>query len=146
MTKAKRWLSRAINIDAEISEIETQIGKELEKRKAALDALTKTTPSYNGMPSSGGDVHKFDRLAELESAVDRLVDELVDEKERLAKTKEEISRAIDMVADGRRRRVLRMLYINGFTMGQVAARIGRSYKQCCRIHGAALEEMEDIIE
>lgn len=129
----KQWLSRARNIDREIDSL-------LRERTEMRDMLFSVTSNYEAIVVSGTkDPHKFDRLAILETEIDKQIDNLVS-------VKAEILRAINKLDDGRFRDVLRLRYLESRTFEQIAVEINYSYKQTCRIHGRALLKMEEVLK
>ena len=129
---AKQWLNRARYTDREISRL-------IAARNATLDRVLSITPSYAGDVGQGSkDPHKLDKLAELDDAINSLIDTLVD-------VKREIIVGISRLEDRRLREVLYGRYIEAKTFEQISCDISYSYKQTCRLHGEALKEMEAII-
>ena len=147
MMNVKEWLNRARNIDREINRIENEISAEMKKKEEIFGLLTSATQRYSGdVVQSDRDPHKFDKIVEMEIAVDSLIDELVYEKERLTKVKSEINSVISRVRNSRYRDVLRARYLDNMTFEEISVSIHLSYKQTCRIHGRALLKVGELID
>lgn len=128
----KQWLSRARNIDREINAL-------LKVKEDTYDRILHITQSYTTDVVTGTkDPHKFDRIAELESMIDKEIDNLV-------AVKAEIESAIFKLSDGRYREVLRLRYIEGKTFEQISVDLNYSWRQTCRLHGRALIKMEEVL-
>lgn len=142
----KQWLMRARTIDAEIADLDEQIKKELAKKREIYDILTSATQSFAGdVVQSTKDPHKFDKIAEFETAVDNLIDKYVDKRIQLANIKAEIVSAISRLSDGRYREVLEKYYVQGMTLEMIAVNMHYSWRHVCTLHGRALLKMEGII-
>lgn len=129
---AKQYLLRVRHIDKEINSLLMTIAE-------TRDRLTKVTQSFDGDGAqSTKDPHKFDRLAELES----LCDDLIDEQLRL---KEETLRTISQLQDRRHRLVLKEYYVDCKTWEQVAVDLNYSYMHTTRLHGYALREFQILM-
>ena len=129
---AKQWLSRARNIDREINAL-------LKVKEDTYDRILHITQSYTSDVVSGTkDPHRFDRIAELESMIDREID-------RLVEIKAEIESKIFQLNDGRYREVLRLRYLEGKTFEQISVDLNYSWRQTCRLHGRALLKMEELL-
>lgn len=63
----------------------------------------------------------------------------------LAKRRKDIERTIDSVQSERLRSLLREVYVNGKNLVRIAADRDRSYEHICRLHGAALCAVADIM-
>ena len=129
---AKQWLSRARNIDREINAL-------LKVKEDTYDRILHITQSYTSDVVSGTkDPHRFDRIAELESMIDREID-------RLVEIKAEIESKIFQLNDGMYREVLRLRYLEGKTFEQISVDLNYSWRQTCRLHGRALLKMEELL-
>ena len=130
----KEWLMRAWRIDKEIETL-------IRSRDAAYNRCTSITQNYAGDCVSGTkDPHaKFDGLAEYEIEIDAKVDELIS-------VKRETEAAISQVENSTYRDLLRRRYLCFDHWEQIAVEMNYSYMQVCRIHGRALQEIEDVIE
>lgn len=124
----KEWLSRATDIDQEISRLLR------EKRRAYERCLSVTSRcSVTGGVSGTKDPHKYDALVEYENLIDKKVDELY-------AVKQEIQLVIFGVDNPTFRELLQRKYIDGQTLEQIAVKMRYSYRQICRLHGDALVE------
>lgn len=103
MNEAQRatcaWLSKARNIQLEISELS-------QAKYNAWELATKTTTELSGMPGSvSKNPHKFEKFAELDGNLALLLDSKAD-------ALNELFRAINVVDDGKLRVLLISRYIN----------------------------------
>jgi len=131
-TNIKQWLSRARHIDREINAL-------LRVKEDTYDRILNVTQSYKtDVVKDTPDPHKFERIYELESIINREVDSLVD-------TKVEIETAISQLNDRRYREILRLRYIEGKTFEQISVDLNYSWRQTCRLHGRALLKMEELL-
>lgn len=129
---AKQYLNRARRIDKEIEAL-------LRMVQATRESLESITQNYAGDITTGTkNPHKFDRLVELESLVDKKVDELID-------MKAEILTTIAQLKDNRQRIILTEYYLEMKTWEQVAVDMNYSWRQIMNIHGYSLQEVQRII-
>ena len=70
--------------------------------------------------------------------VAELRESLMDKINQLAAVRIEIERAIGTVQDDTQRRLLRLRYIKGMTLQQIAVEMHYSWRHICNIHGYAL--------
>lgn len=114
---------------------ERRLERELERWRARAE---KVTPAYSQAPASGGDVRPGEdvllRLGDL--AV-----ELTHQRDKLIQLRRKIGAAIDAVPDARLRELLRLRYIDELSFEQIAVRMGYSWRQVIRLHGAALTKV-----
>lgn len=130
---AKEWLQRGWKLDKEINAL---LSLRAEARRRALSI----SPSYKGdVVQSSANPHKFDKLVELESAIDARVDELTG-------IRAEIIAAIAQVPDARYRTLLIERYTEFKTWEQIAVDIGYSWRGVMMLHGKALDAIAAIIE
>ena len=124
---AKEFLSLARTADRRIDEATERV----ERIRARLEAGRMN--SLTGMPRGGGAdwTETADRLIELERVVNARTRELV--RWKLAAID-----AIRQVEEPRLAEVLELYYIDGFTWGQVAERMGLDLRWVYRLHGRAL--------
>lgn len=128
----KQWLSRALRIDGEIYSL-------METRDREKQKLTSITAKLTGDPvQTTHDPHKFDRLVELNAAIDKLIDN------QLA-IKTEIITAIGLLNKPIYRRILLLKYVDGMTLPAIAEAVHISQRHTERLHGRALVEMGAVI-
>ena len=128
----KQWLSRALRIDGEIYSL-------METRDREKQKLTSITAKLTGDPvQTTHDPHKFDRLVELNAAIDKLIDN------QLA-IKAEIITAIGLLNKPIYRRILLLKYVDGMTFPAIAEAVHISQRHTERLHGRALVEMGAVI-
>lgn len=129
---AKQYLNRVRRIDKEIEALLRMVRK-------ARESLESMTQNYDGDGAqSTKNPHKFDRLVELESMVDKKIDEQID-------LKAEILNTIMQLDDRRQRLVLMEYYVEMKTWEQVAVDLNYSYMHITRLHGYALKEIGRLI-
>ena len=125
---ARRWLNRAWRQEREINSL-------LRLKAETRDRLLHITASPDAeRVKGGGDLHRFDRLVELESSIDNLIDA------QLA-TKAEILDMIAQLDDGRYRSVLLCRYTRFLTWERIAVELHYGYRQIHRLHAAALRDI-----
>lgn len=111
---------------------------------AELRAMAeRITPRYDSEPT--GTHGAGDKLG---AAVARIVDAetVVDaEISLLIATAREVENTIKGVKDSTLRALLYERYINGKTFEQIAVQLNYSWRQTCRLHGAALAEIGKMI-
>lgn len=129
---AKQYLNRVRRIDKEIEALLRMVRK-------TRESLESMTQNYDGDGAqSTKNPHKFDRLVELESMVDKKIDEQID-------LKAEILNTIMQLEDRRQRLVLMEYYVEMKTWEQVAVDLNYSYMHITRLHGYALKEIGKLI-
>lgn len=130
---AKQYLNRVRRIDKEIEALLRMVRK-------TRESLESMTQNYDGDGAqSTKNPHKFDRLVELESMVDKKIDEQID-------LKAEILNTIMQLDDRRQRLVLMEYYVEMKTWEQVAVDLNYSYMHITRLHGYALKEIGKLIK
>lgn len=128
----KQWLSRAIRIDGEIYSL-------METRDRERQKLLNITQKLDGDPvQSTKDPHKYDRLVELNEAIDNLIDKQLSTKAEIIKTIGQIEKPIY-------RRILLLKYVDGYTFPMIAGAVKMSQRHVERLHGHALVEIGVII-
>ena len=128
----KQWLSRALRIDGEIYSL-------METRDREKQKLTSITAKLTGDPvKTTHDPHKFDRLVELNAAIDKLIDNQI-------AIKTEIITAIGLLNKPIYRRILLLKYVDGMTLPAIAEAVHISQRHTERLHGRALVEMGAVI-
>ena len=99
--------------------------------------LSITSSPSNTVVSGTKDPHKYDRLIELESKIDEIID-------REIAIKKEILDFISMISDVRYRGLLIARYVRFMTWERIAVQMHYSYKQTIRLHKAALKMCEEM--
>ena len=136
---AKQYLNRARRIDMEIDSLLLMV-------QATRESLESITQNYEGDVTTGTkNPHKFDRLVELESLVDKKIDNLIE-------VKMEILDTISQVDDGTQRELLTLYYTTKdkvtnkpLTWEQVAVKMNYSWRRVMEFHSSALQEVQRII-
>ena len=124
----KEFLSRYLEILAEEKDIREEIAYWESKAQ-------KVTASWSAVPSGGKGSDKVQTGA---IKVAELRESLMDKINQLAAVRIEIERAIGTVQDDTQRRLLRLRYIKGMTLQQIAVEMNDSWRHICNIHGYAL--------
>lgn len=124
----KEFLSRYLEILAEEKDIREEIAYWESKAQ-------KVTASWSAVPSGGKGSDKVQTGA---IKVAELRESLIDKINQLAAVRIEIERAIGTVQDDTQRRLLRLRYIKGMTLQQIAVEMHYSWRHICNIHGYAL--------
>lgn len=122
-----------------------------ERARAALEHLeelesiaTRVTPLYGG--EGGGQHQSGDE--KMCNAVDKIIEaknRVSDELETLEATEREVVKTINSVEDKTLRTLLYERYINDKTFEQIAVSMSYSWRQTCRLHGAALQAVKNVI-
>ena len=125
---AKEYLSQyrtlSNSIDAKLMQIE-----EL-RRKAQTVSCGNGTGAHSSQP--------YDRIGEITANIVDLELEVNEDIDRSVGLQREIRAAIAAIPEERLRTLLEHKYLSGFTLEQIAVAMNYSYKQICRLHGAAL--------
>ena len=108
-------------------------------KQAELDRLRHNAESIRGVSYDGDKVQGgisdsmkiVDKIIELDNVINAEIDRLVD-------LKAEAHTKIEKVCNEKFISLLTDIYINGFTLEQVAERMGKSYVTICEWHGQAL--------
>ena len=124
----KEFLSRYLKVLAEEKDIREEIVYWESKAQ-------KVTSSWSAAPSGGKSSDKVQTGA---IKVAELRESLMDKINQLAAVRIEIERAIGTVQDDTQRRLLRLRYIKGMTLQQIAVEMHYSWRHICNIHGYAL--------
>lgn len=123
----KAYLSQYLALDREI-------GRLLEEKARWMALATKATPSFSqGSRGQGGDRLQLavEKIAEWEEKIDGKVDVLVE-------LRQEIEGKLAALPDPRYREILHRRYILGQKWETIGEEMNYSYRQICRLHGAAL--------
>lgn len=127
----KAWLNRGWKLDTEIKMLEQ--AKAEERRRV----LSITSSPSNTVVSGTKDPHKYDRLIELESKIDEIID-------REIAIKKEILDFISMITDVRYRGLLIARYVRFMTWERIAVQMHYGYRQTLRLHKEALKMCEEM--
>lgn len=109
-------------------------------KQAELDRLKRNMCSIKGVTYDGDKVQGgitdsmkiVDKIIELNNLINAEIDKLVD-------LKAEAHAKIEKVCNRKFISLLTDIYINGYTLEQVAERMDSSYSTVCRYHGDALQ-------
>jgi plasmid stabilization system protein ParE len=133
---AKEYLSQARNIEADIN-------AKLQEAERIRSQAEKITTSFSFGKTLGGEEgsrveNAAIKLVELEKAV-------LEDVDRLIQAKEEIRATIDQLQDQSQKTILRMRYLLGETWETIAYRSHYSWRNVHYIHKAALAEVAAIL-
>lgn len=130
---AKQILAKGRGIDREINAL-------IRTRDETKDRLTNITQSYDGDGAqSTKDPHKFDKLVELEDQINRMIDDLVDQKMLSLNV-------ISHLDDARERMILKMYYVDMMTWEQIAVAANLSWTHTMRLRKSALKNLDVFIK
>lgn len=125
--ETKKWLSRAYWIDKELSALE-------QARREAWEQVTSATSNYEQHTKQTRNVHRFDKIAELDDLIGQMTDALL-----CAKT--EIIKEIGALPEEKGRVLLEKRYLSGESFDSIAQFMNYEIRQVFRIHGAAIKEL-----
>lgn len=118
--------------------IEHRINRLLDEKKRWEEKATSVSPIYSDMPKGNGTdkiQNAVCRIIELEQNINREIDAQID-------LREQITTALSGLQDERLRDVMYYRYIDGKPLEWVAVEMNYSYKQICRFHGYALNDIK----
>lgn len=122
---ARRWLNRAWMLEMEINAL-------LDMKAETHDRVTSITATVSDVRVSGTtDVHKFDRLVDLEHKIDEHID-------RQLAVKQEILNLIQRIDERRYRTLLLDRYIRFMTWERIAVEMNYGYRHIHKLHRIAL--------
>lgn len=98
----------------------------------------KMTAGYRLSPAGGGDGRSLEHTVE---RIDALIRQLTAQLDELVTLRQEIGACIDAVPEARLRELLKLRYIDGMSLAQIADRMNYCYKQIRRLHLRALAMM-----
>ncbi len=114
---------------------------EVQQWKEIAQSTTASNPSADRVQSSSNP-HRIsdaiDRYIDLEQEINRYVDELVDTKKAVISVIEQLE-ALEYD-------ILHKLYVQNFTLYDVADKYDRSYSWVTTIHGHALKNVQKILD
>lgn len=126
---AKEYLRSIKYLDSAINAKQS----ELDRLKRDMCSIRGVT--YDGDKVQGGIVDNMkivDKIIELNNVINAEIDRLVD-------LKADAHNKIEKVCNEKFISLLTDIYINGYTLEQVAERMNSSYSTICRYHGQALQ-------
>lgn len=130
MTK-KEFLCQYLNV-------QTEIAAKLDQITSLRELSTRITRSLspNKVKSSSDN--------QLEATVSKIVDmekEIGASIDKLDQARRQVESAIDSMPNPVQRNVLRLRYLNGKNLEQVAEEMNYTYRNVCYLHGKALDQM-----
>ena len=99
----------------------------------------RVSPTLSGMPAGGGGPARM--IAAVER-MDELEAELAEQIVERVTIRREFGQAIARLPDERLARLLRLRYIDGYTLEKIAVEMHYCYKQTKRLHWRALDVLE----
>lgn len=126
------WLRRYREAIAEQDRLMDEI-------KSWRSLAERVSPTLSGMPAGGGGPGRMISAVEHINALEA---ELAEQLAERVATRREIGQAIGRVPDERLARLLRLRYIEGFTLERIAVEMHYCYKQTKRLHWKALDVLE----
>ena len=138
MTDVKKYLQQ-------IRLYDSRINTKLEELHHLKGMVLRITPTLRDDAVSGGHGSQdklsdaVAKIVDLEAEIDREVDSLVDARNSVVGT-------IDQVDDEKQHEVLSKRYVQNKTWEQIACDMGISYQWTCSLHGRALQAVEQIIK
>lgn len=130
---AKQILAKGRGIDREINAL-------IRTRDETKDRLTHITQNYDGDGAqSTKDPHKFDKLVELEDQINRMIDDLVDQKMLSLNL-------ISHLDDSRERMILKLYYVDFLSWEQVAVSANLSWTHTMRLRKSALSKLDRFVK
>lgn len=133
----KQYLSKYEYLQREINSLQTEINL------TRATALQVRTSNYSGMPRSKS--HDTDAaFTRAIEDIDLLERKLYARIAEFTKLRKDIETAISAIEDNKLRTLLRLRYINNYTLEKIAVEMNYSYIQVCRLHGKALNLVKMI--
>lgn len=130
---AKQILAKGRGIDREINAL-------IRTRDETKDRLTHITQSYDGDGAqTTKDPHKFDKLVELEDQINRMIDDLVDQKMLSLNL-------ISHLDDSRERMILKLYYVDFLSWEQTAVFANLSWTHTMRLRKSALAKLDRFVK
>ena len=130
--EAKEFLMRGWRVEREISAL-------LSARQQLYDRATRATADLNAPTSGTKNPHVYDRLAEFSEAVDGRLAELLN-------IETEIVGVINKVERRSHRELLLLRYVRFLTWERIAVEMNYSIMSVWRMHGAALQDAQKILD
>lgn len=131
--EAKKWLNRAWMMEREIDAL-MALKTETRERVTSITATVSDIRVSNSQ-----DVHKFDKLVELENKIDNIID-------RELEVKQEIIDLLESMQDKRYKTLLINRYVRFMTWERIAVQMNYGYRQTLRLHRSALHVVAKELE
>lgn len=119
--------------------INHHINSLLLEQQGLRDLVVSVSPNLSGMPRGGGGSGTqgaISKIVDLETEINAEIDKLVEKRK-------EIESVIRAVEDGALRALLEYRYINGKKWEEIALMMGYDYRWVLRLHGRALELVDE---
>lgn len=123
----KDFLFQARKIDLEIDAL-------IEARAKIHAQCTKTTAILSSMPKGSSNPHKYDKLAEINDAIESKLEDAIN-------IKYDVFNAISLLENKEEKSVMLDYYINGLTIWEIAQRTNYSTAQVKRIKKEATRKL-----
>jgi DNA-directed RNA polymerase specialized sigma subunit len=132
---AKEFLWQYLNAQREID-------AKLDKIRKLREQATKITTTLNPDKVQSTQGNNMERAI---MQIIEMSEEIEGSVNLLRETQKRVNEAIQGVGDSLQRTVLYRRYINGEKFEEIAVNMNYSYKQVCRIHGKALDEINHVL-
>ena len=128
----------------QVEKLDTIITNKLIEKQQWKDIAMGITANMDGerVQSSGGKSKMAEaviKCVDIESEIDRLIDQLVD-------TKKDVIQTIEQLYSPTEYNVLHMRYIQYLSLQDIADNYGRDYGWATTTHGRALKSVQDILD
>lgn len=132
---AKEFLSRYRRIDRQIDR--------LLERKERLFAKITSAPSQSSGGSASSGVH--DKVGSGTVALIHYEERINAKIDQLTAVQDEIEDVLSHIDDDHAE-LLELMYLDGKKLVQAADELHYSYRQACRKHGKALQQVQDVLQ
>lgn len=132
---AKKFLSSYRRIDRQIDR--------LIERKERLFAKITSAPSQSPKGPASSGVH--DRIGDGTVALIHYEERINAKIDELTAVQDKIEGVLGKI-DGDLAELLELVYLDGMKLGQAAYALHYSYRQACRRHGEALQQVQDVLQ
>lgn len=126
-----RYLSRYRQIGERVDRL-------LDEKRRWRELAVKITPGFSPVPGGGGNGSRIERSVEKVLEIEA---QLAKEIDGLCTARQEIGGTLDRMEDETLKLLMEYRYIDGLTWEQVAEKMHYSWRQVCRKHEKALEQI-----
>lgn len=122
---------------------EKMVDAKLDRIRRYREMATKTTTTLNPNKVQSSQDNNMERviaqICDMSAEIEQNIISLRDTQNR-------VSKAIEEIKDPMQRAVLYRRYINGEKFEEIAVHMNYCYMQICRIHGKALDAVNEVIK
>ena len=133
--EAKEFLGRYRRIDSQIDRL-------LERKERLIAKITSAPSQSSGGAASSG-VH--DRIGDGTVALIHYEERINAKIDQLIAVQDKIEDVLSHIDDDHAE-LLELVYLDGKTLVQAADELHYSYRQACRKHGKALQQVQDVLQ